>query len=134
VRLEDHLFVEFADADRLALAVGEEDAVEAAIGDGAGVEDGEAGCAVAGSDHVADAVPGEAWAELGEFVGGIAAAEQVEDALEAGTGEAGERSRAADEVEEEVDGDFGLYPVLCLILGIALPGLRSETGGTRPGK
>ncbi len=79
--LEDHLFVEFADADGLAFAVGEEDAVEAAVGNGAGVENGEAGCAVAGGDDVADAVPGEARAEFGEFVGGVAAAEQIEHAF-----------------------------------------------------
>ena len=45
--LEDHFFVELADADGLAFAVGEEDAVEAAVGDGAGIEDGEAGGALA---------------------------------------------------------------------------------------
>ena len=105
--LEDHLFVELADADGLAFAVGEEDAVEAAVGDGAGVEDGEAGGAVAGGDDVADAVPGEAGAELGEFVGGVAAAEQIEDAFKGGAGECAEGSGAADEVEEEVDADFG---------------------------
>ena len=107
VGLEDHLLVEFADADGFAFGVGEEDSVEAAIGDGAGVEDGEAGGAVAGGDDVADAVPGKAGAELGEFVGGIAAAEQVEDAFEGGAGEAAEGGGAADEIVEEVDGDFG---------------------------
>ena len=106
-RLEDHLFVELADADGLAFAVGEEDAVEAAVGNGAGVEDGEAGRAVAGGDDVADAVPGEAGAEFGEFVGGVTAAEQVEDAFEGGAGEGAEGSGAADEVEEGVDADFG---------------------------
>ena len=40
--LEDHLFVELADADRLGAFAGEEDAVEAAVGDGAAVEDGDA--------------------------------------------------------------------------------------------
>ncbi len=86
VRLEDHLLVELADADGFALGVSEEDAVEAAVGDGAGVEDGEACCAVAGGDDVADAVPGETRAKLGELVGGIAAAEQVEDAFEGWSG------------------------------------------------
>ncbi len=108
VTLEDHLLVEFADAHGFAFAVGEEDAVEAAVGDGAGVENGEAGGAVAGGDDVADAVPGEARAELGELVGGITAAEQVEDAFEGRAGEGAEGSGAADEVEEEVDADFGL--------------------------
>ena len=108
VRLEDHLFVEFADADGFAFGVGEEDAVEAAVGDGSGVEDGEAGGAFAGGDDVADAVPGEAGAQFGEFVGGVAAAEQVENTLEAGAGEAAEGGGAADEVVEEVDVDFRL--------------------------
>ncbi len=81
VRLEDHLFVEFAHAHGFALGVGEEDAVEAAIGNGSGIENGEAGGAIAGSDGVANAVPGEAGAQLGEFVGGIPAAEQVEHAF-----------------------------------------------------
>ena len=80
--LEDHLLVEFADADGLALGVGEEDAVEAAVGNGAGVQNGEAGCAVARRDDVADAIPGEARAQLGELVGGVAAAEQIEHAFE----------------------------------------------------
>ena len=116
VALEDHLFVEFADADGLAFAVGEEDAVEAAVGDGAGVEDGEAGCAVAGGDDVADAVPGEARAELGELVGGVAAAEQIEHAFEGGAGESAEGSGAADEFEEEVYADFGLWDSCVVIL------------------
>ena len=107
VRLEDHLLVEFADADGLALGVGEEDAIEAAVGNGSGVENGEAGGAVAGGDDVADAVPGEARTEFGKFVGGIAAAEQVEHAFKAGAGEAAEGRGAADEIVEEVDGNFG---------------------------
>ena len=87
VGLEDHLFVELADAHGFALGVGEEDAIEAAVGNGSGVEDGEAGGAVAGGDDVADAVPGEARAQFGEFVGGVAAAEQVEHAFKGGAGE-----------------------------------------------
>ena len=97
--LEDHLLVELADADGFAFGVGEEDAVEAAIGDGSGIEDGEARGAVASGDHVADAVPGEAGAQFGEFVGGVAAAEQIEDAFEGGAGESAERSGAANEVD-----------------------------------
>ena len=108
MRLEDHLLVELADAHGFAFAVGEEDAVEAAVGNGAGVEDGEARGAVARGDHVADAVPGEARAQLGELVGGVAAAEQIEHAFEGGARERAEGRGAADEVEEGVDADFGL--------------------------
>jgi hypothetical protein len=43
--------------------------------------------ALARRDHVADAVPGEARAQLGELVGGIAAAEQIEHASKALRGE-----------------------------------------------
>ncbi len=39
--LEDHLFIEFADA-RAARGAGEEDAEQAAIGNGAAVDDGHA--------------------------------------------------------------------------------------------
>ncbi len=39
--LEDHLLVELADADRFLVFAGEEYAVEAAVGDGSGVENGE---------------------------------------------------------------------------------------------
>jgi hypothetical protein len=84
MRLEDHLLVELAHAHRFALGVREEDAVEAAVGNGAGVENGQPRRAVARCDHVADAVPGQPRAQLGELVGGVAAAEQVEHALEGG--------------------------------------------------
>ena len=62
-----------------------------------------------GGDDVADAVPGEAGAEFGELVGGVAAAEQVENAFEAGPGESAEGGGAADEVVEVVDADFGAW-------------------------
>jgi hypothetical protein len=39
VRLEDHLLIKLADANGFALGVGQEDAIEAAIGDRTGVED-----------------------------------------------------------------------------------------------
>ena len=115
-RLEDHLLVELADAHGLAFAVGKKNAVEAAIGNGAGVENGQAGRAIAGGDHVADAVPGEARTQLGELVGGIAAAEQIEHALEGRAGEAAKGRGAADEVEERIDADFGLGLVRSLDL------------------
>jgi hypothetical protein len=109
VRLEDHLLIEFAHTDGLALAVGKEDAVEATVGDGASVENGQAGCAVAGSDDVADAVPGEAGTQFGKFIRGVASAQQVEDAFKGGTSESAERGGVTDEFEEGVYADFGLW-------------------------
>ena len=119
VRLEDHLFVEFAHAHGLAFAVGEKDAVKAAVGNGAGIENGEARCAITRRDDIADAIPGEARAQFGEFVGRIAAAEQIEHAFEGGAREAAERSGAAHQIVERVNTDFGLsglpvVQVLCL--------------------
>ncbi len=81
---------------------GEEDAVEAAVGDGAAVEDGDRLDALARRDPVAGAVPGDARAELGELVGGIAAGEHVEHAVEDRGAERGEGGGAADEREERV--------------------------------
>ena len=56
-RFEDHFLVELADADGLFVVTGEKDAVEAAIGDGAGVEDGEALRAFARGEEVRDRDP-----------------------------------------------------------------------------
>ena len=63
---------------------------------------------LAGSDDVANAVPGEPRAQLGEFVGGIAAAEQIEHAFEGRARERAKGRGAANQVEERVDADFGL--------------------------
>ncbi len=88
--------------------MGEEDAVKTAVGNGASVEDGEACGAFAGGDHVADAVPGEAGTQFGEFVRGVTAAEQVEYAIECGARESAKRGGAADQIVKEVDRNFGL--------------------------
>ena len=66
----------------LAAFAGEEDAVEAAVGNGAAVEDRDALDALARREPVARAVPGDARPQLGELVGGIAAGEHVEHAVE----------------------------------------------------
>ena len=117
VGLKDHLFVEFANAHRFALGVCQEDAVQAAVGDGSGIQDGKARGAVAGRHDVADAVPGEARAKLGELVGGITAAEQVEDSVEGGPGKSAERSGTADKIVEGVNVDFRLRVFRHLALG-----------------
>ena len=113
-RFENHFLVEFADADRFLVFAGEEDAVEAAIGDGSGVEDGEGFRAFARCEEIPVAVPGDAGAELGEFVGGIFAGEEVEDVFERRAGESGEGRGAADEGEEVVNGDDGFAWELAL--------------------
>ena len=104
---EDHLFVEFAYAHGLSFAVGEKDAVKAAVGNGACVENGKAGRAVACGNDIAQAVPGEAGTQFGEFVGWVTAAEQIENAFECCARESAEGSGTADEIEEKVHVDFG---------------------------
>ena len=101
--LEHHLLVELAHAPAAALAVGEEDAVEPAVGDRAGVRDRQLLRALARAHRPAQPVPDDARAQLGELVGGIAAGEHVEDALEGRAREVREGRRPADEREEVVD-------------------------------
>ena len=106
MRLEDHLLVELAHAHRFALGERKKNAVESAVGNGSGVENRQPRRAVARRDHVAHAVPRQPRAQLGELVGGVAAAEQIEHALEGRARKRAKRRRAAHQVEEEVDGDF----------------------------
>ncbi len=104
--LEDHLLVELADALSALLAAGrEEDAVEAAVGDRAAVDDREALAARARAERVLQAIPSDARAELGELVGGVAPGEHVEHALERAPREIAVRRGAADQVEARVDGN-----------------------------
>ena len=65
-RLVDHLLVELADPP----AVGQVDAVEAAVGDRAGVGDDQLARAFAAVDRPLEAVPDDPRAQLGEAVGG----------------------------------------------------------------
>src|SRR6202034_335194 len=65
---ENHFFIELADADGLFVIAGEEDAIEAAVGDGAGIENGEAFGAFARSEEIGFTVPGDARTELGKLV------------------------------------------------------------------
>ena len=109
--LEDHLLIEFADA-RAARGAGEVDGEESAVGDGAAVDDGDGARALPRGELVGDAVPGEARAEFGELVGGVAAGEHVEHGIEDAAGEGGVGRGLADEGEERagvpgVHGDHG---------------------------
>ena len=76
--LVDHLLVELADP----AAVGQVDAVEAAVGDRAGVGDRELARALAAAHRAGGAVPDEPRAQLGEPLRRIAAVEHVEHVLE----------------------------------------------------
>ena len=107
MRLEDHLFVELAHAHRLALGEGEKNAVEPAIGNGSGVQNRQPRRAVARRHHVAHAIPRQPRTQLGKLVGRVAAAQQIEHALEGRARKRAERRRAAHEIEEKIDGDFG---------------------------
>src|SRR4029077_17343843 len=97
--LVDHLLVELADP----AAVGQVDAVEAAVGDRAGVGDDQLAGAFAAVDRPFGAVPDDAWGELGEGVGGVAAVEHVEDVLELFAGEIMERLGGSHESLDLVD-------------------------------
>ena len=107
MRLEDHLLVEFAHAHRLALSECKENAIETAVGDGSGIENGKPRRTVARRDYVPHAVPRQPRAQLAELIGRVAAAEQIEHALEGRSRKRPKRRRPAHHVEEIVDGDFG---------------------------
>ena len=85
--LVDHLLVQLADP----APVGQVDAVEAAVGDRAGVGHRELQRAAAGADGVLHAVPDDARPQLGELLGGVAAVEHVEHAVEQLARQLGER-------------------------------------------
>src|SRR5581483_10859159 len=106
--LEDHFLVELTDADGLFMFACEENTIEAAIGDGASVENGKNLRALAWGENVGIAIPCDARTQFGKFVGGIAAREKIEHILEGGAAEVGEGSGPAHQSEEIVDGNLGL--------------------------
>src|SRR3954447_8407620 len=77
-RLVDHLLVELADTP----AVGQRDAVKAAVGDRARVGHRELTRALARPDRPREAVPDDPRTELAELGGRVAAVEHVEHVLE----------------------------------------------------
>ena len=103
-RLVDHLLVELADPAAGALAGGEEDGVQPAVGDRAARGDSEPLGAPAAGERVGQAVPGDAGAQLGELVAGVAPGEHVEHRLQHRAGEGGVGGRPAGEGEHVVDG------------------------------
>src|SRR5690606_25597724 len=85
-------------------ARGEEDTVEAAVGDGAPARRREAHRARPGGERAGGAVPHDAGPQLGEVLARVAAGEHVEDGVEGGVAERLERGAAADQRGELVDG------------------------------
>ena len=78
-RLVDHLLVELAHpTSARPLASDDEDAEQAAVGDGAAAGDREPLRAAPGGEGVGDPVPRQPRAELGEGVGGVPAGQHVE--------------------------------------------------------
>jgi len=81
-RLVDHLLVELPHAP--AAFPRDEDAEQAAVGDRAGVRDGEPPRALPPAENARGAVPDDARPQLGELVRRVAAGEHVQDVLELG--------------------------------------------------
>ncbi len=102
-RLVDHLLVELADAAARALAGGEEDPEEPAVGDRATARHGEALGAPPAGEGAGDAVPDDARAQLGEVLGGVGAGEHVEGRGEDGVGQRGEGGGPPHERTEVLD-------------------------------
>ena len=90
--LVDHLLVELADPPARALAADQEDAEQAAVGDGAAAGHGQPLGAGPAGELPGDAVPDDAGPQLGELVARVAAAEQVEGGV---VGAAGQLRRTA---------------------------------------
>ena len=101
-RLEDHLLIQLADARAPLLRAGQKNAEQPAVGNGPAAGDGHVLRAGARGDRVRDAVPGDARAQLGEFVGRVEAGEHVQDAVERGARQLRERRGSADRGEQLV--------------------------------
>ena len=97
--LVDHLLVELAHAG----AVGQRDGEQPAVGDRAGVGDGEPLRARASPHHALDPVPHDARPQLGELLGRVPTRQEVEHRGEHLVGQLGERRRAPHHVGEVVE-------------------------------
>ncbi len=97
--LVDHLLVELAHPG----AVGQEDAVEPTVGDGAAVRDGQALGTGPAAQGAREAVPHQPRAQLGELLRRVAAAQQVEHRGEHLVGHLVERRGPAHQRGEVVD-------------------------------
>ena len=98
--LVHHLLVELADP---RAGVGQEHAVQPAVGDGASRDDGQAAGAVAGAHGAGDPVPDDPRPQLGELVRRVAAGQHLQHALELGARQLAVGIRPAHQVVERVD-------------------------------
>ena len=96
---KNHLFVEFAHA-RAACCAGQKNAIEAAIGNGAAIDNGHALRALAGRQFIFHPVPGDARTKIGEFIRRIAAGKHVEHAVENCACQRGVRRGATNQIEK----------------------------------
>jgi hypothetical protein len=101
--LEYHFLVELADAGMRSTFADEEYAIQAAIGNGPAVDDGDPLCAFARRQLVLQSIPREPWTQIGEIVRWIAPREHVEYALVDRSTEIGKGRRAPDRVEQRID-------------------------------
>ena len=102
-RLEHHLLVELANSPLSFFGAGEEDAIEAAVGNRAAVADRDDLRPFARAHHTGGPVPHHARAQLRELIRWVAARQHVEDALECAPRQLRERRRAADHALDVVD-------------------------------
>ena len=112
-RLVDHLLVELADP----AAVGEVDAVEAAVRNRPGVRDRELPRALAAPDRAGGPIPDEPRAQLGKALRRIAPIEHVEHVLELLAAELRERLGGVDDALDLVDLPFRLRAHRDQVLG-----------------
>ena len=100
--LEDHLFVQLADARGRPAIAGEEHAVEAAVGNRAAVDHRDPPRPLARDGLVLQAVPRQPRAQIREVVRRVAARQHVEHAVEDRSAQLGERRRRANRGEQRV--------------------------------
>ncbi len=101
--LEHHLLVQFADAGGARSGAEQKHAVQPAIRNRPAVGDRHALGAFARRQRAGDSVPGDARAQLREFVGRVTSREHVEHALEDGAAQLRERRRAPDRAKQLLD-------------------------------
>ncbi len=114
--LEDHLLIQLAHADGLRVGAREEDSIQSSIRNCSAIQYRETLRTLARRDCIAVAIPGDAGAQFGKFIGWIAAREQIEYAIERCAAERSEGSGAADETEQFVDSYLSCVVTVGLVL------------------
>ena len=101
--LVDHLLVQLADPSAGAFGACQEDAEQAAVGDRAAAGHREPLRPGPGVQLATDAVPHQAWTQLGERVGRVSPGQHVEHGVQGRAGQPGKRSRSLDDLGDSVD-------------------------------